>query len=504
MMIPKLLDLFIVSSLAGNIIDRRDFLSSSSFLVSSNTISSTNSNNGKEEGSSNNSSSNGNINENYMRKDMADTSQWKLTLPLERFSGGTNCIRISIPGQPKKVGRKIIRPKRIYRTIVDTGSPYLVIPTEYEDDTGISPYYFNTILEDLSSTLDHNYEPLSWIWENIQRNEAFDYFLNNLLSLPFLDTYGDDLDVPFELDGSSYDPTEDVYGSQLGLIEWKQSPITVRDNRLVPLQNKGIDTSTSTGTNDTATTKRNESNPKVVLGVLDKSLTRESGGPLVGLVKRSNLASDKVKLRPTFLDQVRLRPLTTDRQEEEREITSFQIDSPNKQLTLSAQKGVSLIPDNQPDIIELVDLRLLGDFVEHYAFIVDDLLLNDGKKDYTLTSKRLSGTIPRPIVAVFDTGLTGCLFTQPLWDAVIEKTGVTNPADFKSVEILKSGHPNTKHISIQSDLSKNPFYYLSSIELDWFDDEDSAPFVVVLGQTFLAQGILTIDIEDRRANFQLP
>lgn len=90
----------------------------------------------------------------------------------------------------------------------------------------------------------------------------------------------------------------------------------------------------------------------IYLGVDFSSTTL--GGPLVGLVKRSNLASDKVKLRPTFLDQVRLRPLTTDRQEEEREITSFQIDSPNKQLTLSAQKGVSLLNQFLPWIKQLI------------------------------------------------------------------------------------------------------------------------------------------------------
>jgi hypothetical protein len=47
--------------------------------------------------------------------------------------------------------------------------------------------------------------------------------------------------------------------------------------------------------------------------------------------------------------------------------------------------------------------------------------------------------------------------------------------------------------SIETDLR----FYVKPIELDWFDDEQYSPYVIVLGQTFLSQGALTIDLSDR-------
>ena len=69
------------------------------------------------------------------KDDIIASLPWKVTLPLERCSGGTNCIRISVPGSvienygqtrsfslyndSTKQTQWI--PKKVYRTIIDTG-----------------------------------------------------------------------------------------------------------------------------------------------------------------------------------------------------------------------------------------------------------------------------------------------------------------------------------------------------------------------------------------------
>ena len=45
-------------------------------------------------------------------------------------------------------------------------------------------------------------------------------------------------------------------------------------------------------------------------------------------------------------------------------------------------------------------------------------------------------------------------------------------------------------------------FYVDPIDLDWFDDETTAPYVIILGQTFLSQGALTIDLDKRLLTFQ--
>lgn len=39
--------------------------------------------------------------------------------------------------------------------------------------------------------------------------------------------------------------------------------------------------------------------------------------------------------------------------------------------------------------------------------------------------------------------------------------------------------------------------------LDWFDDDKCASYVILLGKTFLRQGVLPIDVDDMRASFYL-
>jgi len=270
--------------------------------------------------------------------------------------------------------------------------------------------------------------------------------------------------VQYKLKGSSYDSTEEIYGSQKGNIAWKESYVRIRDERI---------------------------SNNIVLGVLDNELTKEAGGPLLGLVKRSNSQSEKIQLRPTFFEQCGGSGKNC--------ISSFMIDSPNRELLLASER--SLIPLEANAVIPLVDLRPLGDFVEHYACRVQRIILNG--KEFTADGIGLNLNQKRSIVAVFDSGLTGCLFTQPLWDD-LQKSGL-DLSIVKAVDIgvltERRGQEGSDLYNFRTDKEMNPFFNLSPISLDWFDDEDTCPYVVVLGQTFLMQGSLTVDIDDRRALF---
>ena len=457
--------------------------------------------------------------------DIIASLPWKVTLPLERCSGGTNCIRISVPGNViENYGQKRSFsvyidsykqtkwiPKKVYRTIIDTGSPYLVLPSSSNDDD-----VFRNDYEALSLL-----EPVTSFSGNPQQSSKvrglFDTIQTVLIPPPTTQDLGL---APYELESSIYAPTEEIYGSQSGMISWRQSSISFRDVRLVPY-------SPSNGVG------------KVVLGVLDKQLTLESGGPLLGLVKRSNNLSSKVQLRPTFLDQVLISPPTENSNMDSRTISCFQIDSPNRTLTFlsrpyySVKENVnnpsSLIPISAENVLPMIDLRPLGDFVEHYTCRVSKLVFNgmDWEERVVVTPQSIARSKARDIVVVFDTGLTGCLLTQELWDILKAQTtkktdGVVeslDPDSISSVQVFIRGLPSIarstigqkstrtnkmvdgKLFEIQSDRSCNPFFNVSPISLDWFDDEESAPHVVVLGQTFLIQGCLTIDIDNRKLTF---
>lgn len=452
---------------------------------------------------------------------------WTVLLPLEPCGGGAVCVRFTVAGaesSSSSPSQKIPTPSlpfRVYRAIVDTGSPYLVIPDG--DDDGFDVYV------DADSGIGNPF--IRWI-QSFLENNVFHGNDDNLLPSSLV------------LEDSKYVPTEEIYGSQLGTILWKKSQIQFRDPQLV--------------------TKRNPEESdfdKLVFGVMDPALTRESGGALLGLVKNSNISSEKVQLRPTFLDQEQIRVMSSYKRMKindngnndgndneanldeylELPISSFTLDAPGRKLILSSR---SLLPSpihpSYFDIIPLVDLRPLGDFVEHYACYVEHLVLN-GVNVY------LSPSNKRKIVAVFDSGLTGCLLNQPLWDELLKKENASNldnkdnnnesneviqvdPNEINTLEVQilsyaemekqqyqnKIKQPSGKQnkildgktmesrplVSIASGKSTSRLFYVAPISLDWFDDETTAPYVVVLGQTFLEKGQLTVDIENRRALFE--
>ena len=405
--------------------------------------------------------------------------QWQVTLPLEACPGGASCLRLTLLGNEigpsssssfqggsrsgsthdsnssSKVPRPTLFPRpmipyRVYRVIVDTGSPYLVVSENDLDGnviaTGSYPVgYDHNDASDHTDTGSSVARAWSDLVTAIQDTVA--------AFLPDAMITDSDRDVPFQFSETLYGPTEEIYGSQSGSIRWMSAPIKFRDDSLVVAASgrAALTPEATTSQGQSASATASASSPSIILGAMDDGLTRESGGSLLGLVKRSNLISTKIQRRPTFVEQMRLLPSEQERgrtgqrieSSRELDIASFKLDYPDKQLTLSS---TSLIPADATNVFSLVDLRPLGDFVEHYACRVDEIIF-DGAAVSSQSLRqgdgnRRTSSKPRDIVAVFDSGLTGCLLIKPFWDRLVEEG--LDPSSFASVEIRVKTAENEK------------------------------------------------------------
>eukprot|EP00956_Cyclotella_meneghiniana_P011759 scaffold16521_cov66-Cyclotella_meneghiniana.AAC.22 len=244
-----------------------------------------------------------------------------VTLPLEPASGGTFSIRCTLYDD-RSDGL------RIYRAIVDTGSPYLVLPsTELVNSNPLFPDLLGSSLTNFFSGLGFN---------NINNEKGL-------------------------LTTSEYLPTEEIYGSVKGRIDWKLADYKFRDPQLQ------IASSLRRG----------------VVGVLDYQLTAESTGgsdadayALLGLIQNNNPNADRSRFpdsRPTFLEQQRIKLSSTD----ESSINSFSLNGPAQELKLST----STLITSDDNVMPLIDLRQFGDFVDHYAVLVDSLTLDGSTID---------------------------------------------------------------------------------------------------------------------------
>ena len=429
-----------------------------------------------------------------------DVSPITLSIPLEPASGGTFCVRCTVfasndvPNAKTPLaelfGSLDQRTKhsfRVYRAIVDTGSPYLVFP---------------------SSGLEH------------ERKNGLSRWLD-FVSHDFPIVEDDSL----LFSSSGYAPTQEIYGAVKGRISWMSARFMFRDPRL--------HVSRKYAQQSSALKNLNIPFSAGVIGVLDDALTSEATGggliepyALLGLIRSSNANADKMRFpdpRPTFFEQECM-TIDFDGAKEEFPLRSFSVNGPTCQLTLSTG---SLIPSPAP-VMPLVDLRPLGDFVDHYAVMVDSVAF-DGFVVSSAVLKDFSGEpTERPIVAVFDTGLTGCLLALPFWDMMgkfmrrknLDKAlnAVEQGQGFQSVVVSVKESPQQQSRSkfglevnsgstmckIGSGVDKDrKLFYVNPINLDWFDDDRISPYVIVLGQTFLSHGTLTIDMDERIATFTL-
>ena len=250
----------------------------------------------------------------------------------------------------------------------------------------------------------------------------------------------------------------------------------------------------------------------------DRKVMSQSAGALLGLIRNVNLdpavsTIPVADLRPTALAQLGL--------------SSFRLDAPGRMLTLSsapllhqaasslsAQAAVTpsparrnrlvtpLLDDHVDDALPLVDPRPFGDGVEHICCrVADDEIVLNG------VPMRSS----RPVLCVFDTGLTGCVLSQSLVDELGLQQVVTPDAPFSladaaqrtgvralSLQVCTEGG---RRVVLGSNLRASPLFYTQAVRLGWFNDVTNGPHVVALGQCVLGRGTLTVDGPQRRATW---
>lgn len=110
-----------------------------------------------------------------------------------------------------------------------------------------------------------------------------------------------------------------------------------------------------------------------------------NAAPFFGLVKYTNRERG---IRPSFLEQT--------------DIASVGLDFIGETLTLSRE---SVVDPREPGVLRMVDLRVLGAPVYHYAAVCDELFIN-GERFQT----------EKPIYVVFDSGTTGMLVDSDLYE----------------------------------------------------------------------------------------
>ena len=334
-------------------------------------------------------------------------------LPLQPTAGGIFSAGIFIDGE-------------IFRVIIDTGSPYLVVPL---DDCALQP--------------------------------------------PRLSYYG--CATPGQFRQSGAPSTSEQYGVLPGRVEWLQGDVAFGETETA------LDPGGSISMRVRFEGTRAGGN--VIFGGGDRNVMGQSGGALFGLIRQVNTGPSSTipaaDLRPTALAQLGF--------------TSFCLDAGSRMLTLSSKPLIR--PKKEADALPLVDPRMFGDGVEH---ICCHAVGNEVQIDGAAYRSR------RPILCVFDSGLTGCVLSQSLVDEFGLSSRVTkgtNSAARRGLQSLKLAISTERgqHVLLGSSEAESPLFYAQAIPLNWFVDATNGPHVVALGQCVLGRGSLTVDGPERRA-----
>lgn len=341
----------------------------------------------------------------------AATSQ--LTLPLELTAGGVLTTGIFIDGEP-------------FRVIIDTGSPYLVVPVD-----------------------DCNTQP------------------------PRISAYGCAAPDLFAPEPGRAD-TSEQYGALPGQMQWLRGDLEFGDTELEQAQDGNL----------RLQLRLHEQGGRAgfVFGGGDRNVMSQSGGALLGLIREVNHGPNSTisasDLRPTVLSQLGL--------------SSYRLSAPQRTLTLSSAPLIA--PPSESDALPLVDPRLDGDGVEHVCCRVDgDELLIDG----------IVRRARRPILCVFDSGLSGLVISQSLVDELGMADRVTTAAGrrVRSVQLgLRT--ERGRRVELRSGVDESALFYTQAIRLNWFVDSLNGPHVVAVGQCVLGRGTLTVDSATRRATWE--
>jgi hypothetical protein len=317
-----------------------------------------------------------------------------------------------------------------YLAVVDTGSPFLTAP---------SGAFANT--KKISRTMTQKKK------NQTKRSSFLHYSVRN-----------NDRDVSFE-----------QYGSTVGSIQWRMAPnLSLIGNGNVEIENiignSRVRCKKIAGHLHPAAIDRNfipetEIKPVIiqdqtdfVLGFPSDEVIAETGGIFLGL-----MAVDAA--RPTPLQQLgytafamRFRGNDSNLPDHEDRIIRKRIKATNSNspATLILWNGNQKVGDEQkksettaslidrfdPFSMKLFDLTPYGPNLHHYGVLCDrfecwwgekdrfDAVSFDCKMENDVNScKPVRASLPemslsRPLVAVFDTGLSGCIFSDTLWDEI--------------------------------------------------------------------------------------
>jgi hypothetical protein len=108
-----------------------------------------------------------------------------------------------------------------------------------------------------------------------------------------------------------------------------------------------------------------------------------------------------------------------------------------------------------------------------------------------------ASALQRPVVAILDTGLTGCICSDSLYHELFGSR-----RDFDSAIVVKGATVTLPTIGGKAmELpSFDEYWQFSSFRLPWFDDEERHPHIIALGSTFWANtDSLVIDVDSQRA-----
>ncbi len=397
-----------------------------------------------------------------------------------------------------------------YLAVVDTGSPFLTAPM------GALPYTQNIAAASTSSKVKNNQ----------RRKQASS------------SEKASEMNISYE-----------QYGTTIGSVQWRMAPYVT----LIGTGNaENIQSSITSNRDNSIETEIEpiviQDQTNVVLGVPSKEVVEETGGIFLGLMTVD-------AERPTPLEQlgydaflIRFR----DRQNEDRSTRTQKMKdaiNSDSQPTLVLWNGKQSDSSNQnsqivpptlinrfdPYSMKLFDLTPYGPNLHHYGVLCDRFeCWWDGKEHFhslsfdcdvdndvnicSSTRQPLPAiTLSRPLVAVFDTGLSGCIFSDTLWDEIQQErrrlkqyrknessdadSGGSNSEEFPPIgctvslpmigDARSSSPPSVTKLS-----SISKYWRFQTFRLPWWYDEkdltendgkikkSNFPHVVVLGSTF--------------------
>jgi hypothetical protein len=258
-----------------------------------------------------------------------------------------------------------------------------------------------------------------------------------------------------------YPPTKEQYGETVGSMVWRSVSNAEINTKILEQPLLLLDS--------TSASKR------MIVGIPGDDVVDDTGGIFLGLILQDDV-------RPTALHQLGY--------------NSFILDYRSRCLILGKK---NVLDQNDPDAMELFDFAPYGSNIHHYGVVANSFALVYSSRTATDSEPPIAGTsLKRPVVAVIDSGLTGCVFSDSLRDELLKDGRCSSLQKLSGLQVTlptKSGDSLT--------LVSNPEYWsLASFKLPWFDDDESHPHVIAMGATFLVNTRISMDPLSRRTKIE--